>query len=194
MWRTGREKSRPRRFSITTWCERPIPSISRLRLAACAVSACCASTARVARIRRHDPRAQRDPLCLAPDQRGQRQRLVVVDLADPHQLDAPLLERRAASITSLERPRGEGREVDADAHAGMPLLVEEMVFARKETNLLENGKRFPAGEPGSARGGSKRPLRVKSWRSWQVLNPAQVMHAIAQRTHLHRGINRASVG
>ena len=63
----------PNMFSITIWCESPMPSTSRpLGREPATVSACCGEHHRVARVRRDDAGAELDAGHLAADDRERR--------------------------------------------------------------------------------------------------------------------------
>ena len=116
MWRAGFSNDMPNMFSITIWCERPMPRMKRPPDAACVVSACWASIIGWRGIRGHDGRAELDARHLAPDDRERRDRVHAEDLWKPVRRESVGLGLAGVGDDVVDRAvRGVAAE-DADAH------------------------------------------------------------------------------
>ena len=120
MWLYGFANERPSIPSMTTWCERPMPSAKRPRADGLRRERLLRHRHRMARIRRHDGGAELDAARLAAADRRRHDRVHAEDVGEPAAREAVGLGalRLRDEVVDARGRACDVPDADADAHAG----------------------------------------------------------------------------
>ena len=125
MWRTGLSNDSPNMFSITIWCESPMPSDEAAAARGLHGERLLRHRERVAAVRRHDAGRELDARHLAADDREHAHRVEGEDLGERVRREAVGLGGLGVGDDVVDRAAGGVAAEDPDAHGALPSIAAE---------------------------------------------------------------------